>query len=80
MIGRARSTSPAVRAVEHERAVLGQGAFLAASPRSLVAHYAKGNILRQMGRYEAAISEYEAVIELDRNAPCAYANLAWCAR
>jgi TolB-like protein/class 3 adenylate cyclase len=49
---------------------------LAASPRSLVARYAKGNILRQMGRYEAAISEYETVIGLDRNAPGAYANLA----
>jgi TolB-like protein/Tfp pilus assembly protein PilF len=51
---------------------------LAASPRSSVGHYAKGNILRQTGRYEAAIPEYETVIELDRNEPGAYANLGWC--
>jgi adenylate cyclase len=51
---------------------------LAASPRSLAAHYAKGNLLRHMGRYEAAIPEYEKVIELDRNEPGAHANLGWC--
>jgi tetratricopeptide (TPR) repeat protein len=44
----------------------------------LAAHYAKGNILRHTGRYEAAIREYETVIELDRNEPGAYANLGWC--
>ena len=51
---------------------------LAASPRSLAAHYAKGNLLRHMGRYAAAIPEYEKVIELDRNEPGAHANLGWC--
>jgi TolB-like protein len=51
---------------------------LAASPRSPIAHYAKGNILRDTGRYEAAIPEYETVIELNRNEPGAYANLGWC--
>jgi TolB-like protein/class 3 adenylate cyclase len=54
------------------------GQALAASPRSLVAHYAKGNLLRQTQRCEAAIFEYETVIELDRNASGAYANLGWC--
>jgi len=51
---------------------------LAASPRSLAAHYAKGNLLRHMGRFAAAIPEYEKVIELDRNEPGAHANLGWC--
>ena len=51
---------------------------LAASPRGLAAHYAKRNLLRHMGRYEAAIPQYEKVIELDRNEPGANANLGWC--
>ena len=51
---------------------------LAASPRSLSTHYAKSNLLRHTGRYEAAIREYEKVIELDRNEPGAHANLGWC--
>src|SRR6516225_6272937 len=51
---------------------------LAASPRGLAAHYAKGNLLRHMGRYEAAIPQYEKMIELDRNEPGANANLGWC--
>jgi TolB-like protein/Flp pilus assembly protein TadD len=51
---------------------------LAASPRSPVAHYVKANILRQMRRCEEAISEYQTVIEFDRNESGAYANLGWC--
>jgi adenylate cyclase len=51
---------------------------LASSPRSPVAHYAKGNLLRHTRRCEEAIPEYETVIELDRNEPGAYANLGWC--
>jgi tetratricopeptide (TPR) repeat protein len=31
-----------------------------------------------MGRFAAAIPEYEKVIELDRNEPGAHANLGWC--
>lgn len=54
------------------------GHALAASPRSPVAHYVKANILRQMRRCEEAISEYQTVIDLDRNEPGAYANLGWC--
>ena len=48
------------------------------SPRDPVARYAKGNLLRQARRCEAAILEYETVIELDRNVAGAYANLGWC--
>jgi TolB-like protein/Flp pilus assembly protein TadD len=54
------------------------GHALAASPRSPVAHFVKANILRQMRRCEEAISEYQTVIDLDRNEPGAYANLGWC--
>jgi len=54
------------------------GHALAQSPRSPIAHYAKANILRQMRRCEEAISEYQTVIEYDRNEPGAYANLGWC--
>src|SRR5690242_6900021 len=48
------------------------------SPRSAIAHYARANILRQTRRYEEAITEYQTVIELDRNEPGAHANLGWC--
>ena len=53
-------------------------AFLVGNPDRVDAHYAKGNLLRHTRRYEEAIPEYEAVIELDRNEPGAYANLGWC--
>ena len=40
---------------------------LAASPRSPLAHFAKGQVLRAQGRYEEAIPEYETAIALNRN-------------
>jgi tetratricopeptide (TPR) repeat protein len=51
---------------------------LTMSPRSATAHYAKANILRQTRRYAEAITEYQMVIDLDRNEPGARANLGWC--
>jgi adenylate cyclase len=58
---------------------------LAASPRSPVAHYAKGQVLRAQaqvlriqGRCEAAIAEYETAISLDRNLVFPMAALGWC--
>jgi TolB-like protein/Flp pilus assembly protein TadD len=78
LVGRVLDQMTDTAAADIARAEDLVGQALVASPRSLVAHYAKGNILRQTGRYEAAIPEYETVIELDRNAPGAYANLAWC--
>ncbi len=47
----------------------------AASPRSQLAHYAKGQFLRQQHRNAEAISEYEMVIALNRNWPQVYAQL-----
>jgi len=47
------------------------GQALAASPRSEVAHYAKGQVLRAQGRYAEAIAEYERVLALNRNSTSA---------
>jgi TolB-like protein/class 3 adenylate cyclase/cytochrome c-type biogenesis protein CcmH/NrfG len=51
---------------------------LAASPRSPLAHWAKGQVLRAQNRYEEAIPEYEVVIASDRNFPHAIAALGQC--
>jgi TolB-like protein/class 3 adenylate cyclase/Tfp pilus assembly protein PilF len=54
------------------------GQALAASPRSALAHQAKGNVLRARGRFEEAIPEYETVIALNRNWVTAYSHLGQC--
>jgi TolB-like protein/Flp pilus assembly protein TadD len=51
---------------------------LAASPRSALAHFAKGQVLRAQDRYGEAITEYETVIALSRNWANAYSHLGWC--
>jgi tetratricopeptide (TPR) repeat protein len=51
---------------------------LAASPRSSVAHFAKGQVLRAQDPYAAAIPEYQTVIALNRNWANAYTHLGWC--
>jgi adenylate cyclase len=51
---------------------------LAASPRSVLVHFAKGQVLRAQDRYEEAIPEYEAVIALNRNWANAHSHLGWC--
>ena len=51
---------------------------VAASPRSSVAHFAKGQVLRAQDRYDEAILEYETVIALNRNWAHAYSHLGWC--
>jgi len=51
---------------------------LAAAPRSSVARFAKGQVLRAQHRYDEAILEYEAVIALNRNWAHAYSHLGWC--
>jgi TolB-like protein/class 3 adenylate cyclase len=43
------------------------GQALAASPRSPLAHYAKGEVLRAQSRFEEAILEYEAAAALNPN-------------
>jgi adenylate cyclase len=54
------------------------GQALAAAPRSALAHFTKGQVLRAQRRPEQAISEYEAVLALDRNWVSAYSLLGWC--
>jgi TolB-like protein len=51
---------------------------LAASPRSSLARFAKGQVLRAQHRHEEAILEYETVIALNRNWAHAYSHLGWC--
>jgi adenylate cyclase len=78
LVGRVLDQMTDTAAADLARAEDLLGWALAQSPRSPIARYAKGNLLRQARRCEAAILEYEAVIELDRNASGAYANLGWC--
>ena len=51
---------------------------LASAPNYPSAHFARGHLLRALGRPGEAIPEYEAVIALNRNAAFAYPRLGWC--
>jgi adenylate cyclase len=51
---------------------------LAASPRSALAHFAKGQVLRAQGRWREAIPEYESALASNRNWVGASAYLGWC--
>jgi TolB-like protein/Flp pilus assembly protein TadD len=54
------------------------GRALAASPRSPLPHYTKGQVLRAQRRYAEAIPEYETVLALDRNWVSAFFGLGQC--
>jgi adenylate cyclase len=54
------------------------GQALAASPRDLLAHFAKGVVLRVRGRPEEAIAEFETVLASNRNETRALFHLGWC--
>jgi adenylate cyclase len=51
---------------------------LAASPRNLLAHSVKGQMLRAQNRFDEAIAEYEKLLALNRNYVHAYSHLAQC--
>jgi len=51
---------------------------LTASPRSPLAHFAKGHVLRAQNRCEEAIPEYEAALNFNRNAVWPLHGLALC--
>jgi TolB-like protein len=51
---------------------------VAASPRSPLAHFAKGQALRAQNRPEEAMAEYETVLALDRNWVGAMFAIGWC--
>jgi TolB-like protein/Tfp pilus assembly protein PilF len=51
---------------------------VAAWPRSPLARFAKGQVLRAQHRYDNATLEYETAIALNRNWANAYSHLGWC--
>jgi adenylate cyclase len=51
---------------------------LAASPRSTLAHFAKGQLLRAEGRCQEAIPEFEAVLASNRNSTGALFSVGIC--
>jgi TolB-like protein/DNA-binding winged helix-turn-helix (wHTH) protein len=64
--------------VDLERAKALSEQAVATSPRSQLAHIAKGQVLRAQRRYAEAITEYETVLALDRNWVFAYFALGQC--
>ena len=66
------------RASDIKRAEVLAGQALAASPRSPLAHLAKGQVLRAQGRSEECIPEYEMVLAFNRNWLLAISALGWC--
>ena len=51
---------------------------LTRSPRDPLVHYARGQVLRALGRWEEAVADYEACTAGNRNFAIAYAHLAVC--
>jgi adenylate cyclase len=51
---------------------------LVASPRSPLAHFARGQVLRAQRRFEEAIPEYETALALNRNWVSAFYALGQC--
>jgi len=51
---------------------------LATSPRDPVGHFARGQVLRARGQFDAAIPEYESAVALNRNWVAAIAALGQC--
>jgi adenylate cyclase len=54
------------------------GEVIAASPHYAFARYVQGQVLRAQNRFDAAISEYEMALALDRNSVIALAGLGTC--
>ena len=69
-------TDSAAADIERANGLIAQ--VLAVSPSTVVAHFAKAQLLRAERRYQEAIPEYETVIALNRNAVAAYRNLGAC--
>jgi adenylate cyclase len=78
LIARVLDGMTASRALDIERAVGLAGRALAASPRSPLVHYARGQVLRAQRRYDEAILEYETAIAFNRNWVGAISALADC--
>jgi TolB-like protein/DNA-binding winged helix-turn-helix (wHTH) protein len=78
LVGRVLNEMSDSAAADIERAEGLAGQALAASPRSPLAHLAKGHVLRAQNRFEEAIPEYEAAIAFNHNWLLAITSLAWC--
>jgi tetratricopeptide (TPR) repeat protein len=69
-------TVSATTDIARAEALVGQA--LAASPRSATVHFAKGEILDALQRFEEAIPEYEAALAFNRNWADAISSLGHC--
>jgi TolB-like protein/Tfp pilus assembly protein PilF len=69
-------TDSAAADMERAEGLIGQA--LATSPRSTLAHYPKGQVLRARGLPEEAILEFETVLAFNPNAVGALFHLGWC--
>ena len=78
LMGRVLNNMTNSAAADLERAKALSEQALASSPRSPLAHYAKGQVLRVQRRYAEAISEYEAVLASDRNSVYSFYNIGQC--
>jgi TolB-like protein/Flp pilus assembly protein TadD len=78
LAGRVLANMTDSAAVNIERAKALSEQAVATSPRSQLAHVAKGQVLRAQRRYAEAITEYETVLALDRNWVFAYFALGQC--
>jgi adenylate cyclase len=54
------------------------GQVLATSPRSMQAHFIKGQLLRAQERWQEAAAEFERMLEIDPNSTDALHALSWC--
>ncbi len=64
--------------IDLQRAEQLAGQALADSPNNMMAHYARGQVLRAQSRCQEAIPEYERAIALDSSRAPAYAHIGWC--
>jgi adenylate cyclase len=78
LAGRAMEGMTTSRRADIDRAEGLAGQALAASPRSPLAHFARGQVLRARDRYKDAIPEYETAIAFNRNWVVALSALADC--
>jgi len=78
LAGRVMNGMSDTAAADIKRAQDLAGQALAASPRSPLAHFAKGQALRAQGRIEECIPEYETVLAFNRNWLVAIASVGWC--
>jgi adenylate cyclase len=78
LAGRVLANMTEMAAADLERAKALNEQALAASPRSSLAHYAKGQILRAQLRFAEAIPEYETVLASNRNWVYGFFALGQC--